>query len=171
MHRRAFEDRASHLKDLVGSSMRHITPLTQPLVLITGLPFSGGALLNKLFDGHPQIHVHPGEIKLEIDEHIKSIGSNPDPVKNPKKWFALLAQNHIDRHLEEVYRDLEKIGSSQPFVFIPYLQKRIFLRYLKSINSRDLRTVYNAYMTSYFGSWLNYTNLNGHEKKIYCRII
>jgi len=80
-----------------------------------------------------------------------------------------LAQDSIDQHLEEVHRNLDMIGSSQPFVFIPYLQKRIFLRYLKSMDSRDLRTVYNAYLTSYFGSWLNYTNLTGHDKKYVAR--
>jgi hypothetical protein len=145
--------------------MRHITPVTQPLVLIFDLALSGGSLLNQLFDGHPQMHVQPGEIKLEIDEQKKSFAPESDPVNNPKKWFARLAQNSIDTHLKEVHRNLEIIDSSQPFVFIPYLQKRIFLRYLKSVNSRDLRTVYNAYMTSYFGSWLNYANLTGLDKK------
>jgi len=165
MRRRAFEDRASNLKDLVASSMRHITPVTQPLVLIFDLPLTGSTLLNQLFDGHPQLHVHPGQITLDIDEPNKSIGPQLGPIINPKRLFALLARDNIDMHLEEVHRNLDIIGSSQPFVFIPYLQKQIFLRYLKSMDSPDLRTVYDAHMTSYFGSWLNYSNLNGYDKK------
>ena len=165
MRRRAFEDSAANLKDLVGSSVRHMTPITQPLMLIVDLPFCGGALLNQLFDGHPQLHVHPGEIKLEIDEHKKFNGIKPDPLNSPKQWFVRLAQSYMDMHLEEVYRNLKITDSPQPFVFIPYLQKRIFLRYLKSVKPRNLRAIYNAHMTSYFGSWLNYSNLNGYDKK------
>ena len=165
MRRRAFEDRAANLKDVVGSCMRHITPVTQPLVLIDSLPFCGRDPLNQLFDGHPQLHVCPAELKLEFDDQKNTSGSKTDPVSNPQKWFAVLAQESIDTHLEEVHKNLDIIGSSQPFVFIPYLQKRIFRRYLKSVTPRNLRTVYNAYMTSYFGSWLNYANLTGHDKK------
>ena len=165
MRKRAFEDRAANLKDVVGTSVQHITPITQPLMLILGLRLAGGDLLSQLFDGHPQLHVHPGEIPLEIDEQKKSTNPNLDPITNPKKWFALLVQDSIDEHLEELFKQLDTVDSSLPFVFIPYLQKRIFLQYLKSMNSRDLRTVYDAYMTSYFGSWLNYTNLTGHDKK------
>ena len=85
MRRRAFEDRAANLKDLIGSSMRHITPVTQPLVLIFDLALSGGSLLSQLFDGHPQMHVYPGEIKLEIYEQKKSVAPEPDPVIDPQK--------------------------------------------------------------------------------------
>ena len=165
MRKRAFGDRAANLKDVIGSSLRHITPVTQPLVLIDSLPFCGGEQLNELFDGHPQLHVCPGELKIEIDEQKYANGPKPDPVSNPQKWFAFLARESIDLHLDEMHNNLETVGSSQPFFFIPYLQKRIFLRYLKSANPRDLRTVYDAYMTSYFGSWLNYTNITGQDKK------
>ena len=72
MRRRAFEDRASNLRDLVRSAERHITPVTQPLMLIFDLPTSGGALLNQMFDGHPQLHVHPGEIMLKFDEQKRT---------------------------------------------------------------------------------------------------
>jgi hypothetical protein len=67
--------------------------------------------------------------------------------------------------LKEVQIKLEKISSTQQFVFFPYLQKRIFLRYLKSINGLDLRQMYDAYMTSYFGAWLNNVNFSGNDKK------
>ena len=167
MRRRAFKDRASNLRDLVRSAERHITPVTQPLMLIFDLPTSGGALLNQLFDGHPQLHVHPGEIMLTFAEQKKSISPSrrPDPVKRPHKWFSILAQNRVNGHLEEVQKKLDIVDSSQPMVFIPYLQRRIFLRYLKSMKSRSLRTLCDAYMTSYFGSWLNYANLYRPDKK------
>ncbi len=167
MRRRAFEDRASNLRDLVRSAERHITPVTQPLMLIFDLPTSGGALLNQMFDGHPQLHVHPGEIMLTFAEQEKTIppSGRPDPVKRPHQWFSILAQNRVNGHLEEVQKKLDMIDSSQPMVFIPYLQRRIFLRYLNSMKSRSLRTLCDAYMTSYFGSWLNYANLYRPDKK------
>jgi hypothetical protein len=167
MLRHEFEDRASNFKDLISSSVQHITPVTQPLMLVFDLPPFGGTLLNQLFDGHSQLHVHPGKIMLSFDEQKRSIGPilGTNPVKRPQKWFSVLAQNCINEHLEEVHRYLDIVDSSQPMVFIPYLQRRIFLRYMKSAKSCNMRTVCDAYMTSYFGSWLNYANLYGHDKK------
>ncbi|MEN8692682.1 MAG: hypothetical protein AB1Z20_21655, partial [Desulfobacterales bacterium] len=42
----------SHLKDILHICLKHITPLTTPLALIAQAPYSGGSLLNRLFDGH-----------------------------------------------------------------------------------------------------------------------
>jgi len=165
MLRHEFEDRASNLKDLLNSSVQHITPVTQPLVLISQLPRSGGILLSQLFDGHPEIHVHPGELSIGIVNQEKSTPPKMDFGDDPKRRLAFLAEDTISRHLKEVHIKLEKVNSTQQFVFIPYLQKRIFLRYLKSLNRFDLREMYDAYMTSYFGAWLNNANFSGNDKK------
>jgi len=165
MLRHEFEDRASNLKDLVNSSEQHITPVTQPLVLISLLSRSGGILLGQLFDGHPKIHVHPGELSIAIGNQEKFTTPKMEFGDNPKSWLAFFAENTISRHLKEVHINLEKVNSTQQFVFIPYLQKRIFLRYLKSLNRFDLRQMYDAYMTSYFGAWLNNVNFSGKDKK------
>ena len=45
-----------------------------------------------------------------------------------------------------------------PFIFLPSLQRKIFLKYIDSVESIKLRDVFNAYMTSYFGAWLNNQN-------------
>jgi hypothetical protein len=52
---------------------------------------------------------------------------------------------------------------SFPFIFNPYLQNKIFIEYIDSAQPLTLRTVFDAYMTSYFGAWLN--NQNGSGKK------
>jgi hypothetical protein len=165
MLRHEFEDRASNLKDLINSSVQHITPVTQPLVLISQLPRCGGILLGRLFDGHPELHVHPGELSIGFGKREKLPPTKMDLGDHPKRWLAFWAENTIAKHLKEVQLNLEKLDSTQQLVLIPYLQKKIFLQYLKSINQFDLRQMYNAYMTSYFGAWLNNVNFCGNDKK------
>jgi hypothetical protein len=46
------------------------------------------------------------------------------------------------------------------------VQKEIFLDYLGSLGSLTLRDVFDAYMTSYFGAWLNNQNSSGHKEFI-----
>lgn len=85
MLRHEFEDRASNLKDLVNSSKQHITPVTQPLVLISLLSRSGGILLGQLFEGHPEIHVHPGELSIGIGNQEKSTSPKMEFGDDPKR--------------------------------------------------------------------------------------
>jgi hypothetical protein len=53
-----------------------------------------------------------------------------------------------------------------PFVFIPSLQREIFLNYIDSVQSMTMRHIFNTYMTSYFGAWLNNQNYSGSKKFI-----
>ena len=43
--------------------MTQVRPITQPLVLISQVQRSGGTLLARLLDGHPQLLAHPHEIQ------------------------------------------------------------------------------------------------------------
>jgi hypothetical protein len=49
---------------------------------------------------------------------------------------------------------------------MPFVQSRVFLNYLNSVESKTLRDVFDAYMTSYFGAWLNNQNRYGQKKYI-----
>jgi hypothetical protein len=51
-----------------------------------------------------------------------------------------------------------------PIVFLPLLQKQIFLKYLNTIKLIKPRDVFDAYMTACFGAWLNYQNHSQHKK-------
>ena len=48
---------------------------------------------------------------------------------------------------------------------MPSLQKKIFLQQIDSVKAKTFRDVYNAYMTSYFGAWLNNFNFSVRHKK------
>ena len=50
--------------ELADIRMRHLIEVRQPLVLIAQPNRSGGTLLSQLFDGHPQLHVHPWELEI-----------------------------------------------------------------------------------------------------------
>jgi hypothetical protein len=52
------------------------------------------------------------------------------------------------------------------FLFLPSVQRELFLNSLNSIDEISRRDVFNAYMTSYFGAWLNNQNISGQKKFI-----
>jgi len=47
---------------------------------------------------------------------------------------------------------------------LPSVQREIFLKYIDSTQSVNLRDVFDSYMTSYFGAWLSNQNDNGRKK-------
>ena len=56
--------RKKQLQTLQRSCADHIQTVTSPLALISQIQRSGGSLLSQLFDGHPEIHAHPHELKI-----------------------------------------------------------------------------------------------------------
>ena len=50
------------------------------------------------------------------------------------------------------------------FLFLPSVQREIFLDYVGSIDALTLRVVFDGYMTSYFVAWLNNQNSTGSKK-------
>ena len=51
-------------RQLCRMRLRHLRPVTEPLVLISQVQRSGGTLLSQLFDMHPQCHAHPDELAV-----------------------------------------------------------------------------------------------------------
>jgi hypothetical protein len=51
-------------------------------------------------------------------------------------------------------------------IFPPSLQRAIFLNYLNPIENPTMRDVFDAYMTSYFGAWINNQNRLGEKKYV-----
>jgi hypothetical protein len=160
---RASRQRHSCLNDLVRICLKHISPVTAPLALISQIENSGGSLLNQLFDGHPEIHCHPQEFLIGYPH--KSEWPKIKLKDNPQRWFEILFEEGLLEHMKKGNPQTEKQNSLSHFVFLPHLQKQIFIRYLKSVQPIKQRDVFDAYMTSYFGAWLNYRNL-GQPKKM-----
>jgi hypothetical protein len=151
-----------HLKDLFHTCLKHSTPVTEPLALVSQIQRSGGSLLSRLLDGHPEIHAHPHELMSGCQE--KFIWPRIDLSDSPERWFAILFEKMGTEHTMQGDKKGRRNREPFPFIFVPGLQRRIFLRYLESIRPIVLRDVFNAYMTSYFGAWLSNQNYCGRKK-------
>ena len=161
---KAFRAIRSQLEDLYRSGLKSAPPITVPLALISQIQRSGGSLLSQLFDGHPEIYAHPDELKIGYPE--KYIWPKIDLNDTPENWFSILFEASVIKHFRKGYNKGHKSEKTFSFIFLVSLQEKIFFRYLDSLESVTLREIFNAYMSSYFGSWLNYHNIYGAKKFI-----
>jgi hypothetical protein len=146
------------------SWLENIQPVSTPLALISQIQRSGGSMLSQLFDGHPQVHAHPYELKFGYPQ--KYFWPPIDLNDHPERWFEILFEDNVVQHLRHGYKKMEKYEETFLFIFLPSLQKKVFLKYLNSIKNVALRDVFDAYMTSYFQAWVNNQNLIGVKKYI-----
>lgn len=164
MIRRELKERKSHLEYLHYICLQHISPVTSPIAMISQIQRSGGSLLSQLFDGHPEVHAHPHELK--IGNPKKYIWPQIDLNNSPERWFEILFEDSVIAHFKAGYKKMRQYEEVFPFIFLPSLQRKIFLRYMDSVEAIQLRDVFDAYMTSYFGAWLNNQNNLGQKKSI-----
>jgi hypothetical protein len=136
--------------------------VTSPLALISQVQRSGGTLLSQLFDGHPELHAHPHELKIGYP--TKYTWPKLDLSDNPNRWLETLFEYSVLSHFKKGYKKEKKRDDAFLFLFLPSVQREIFLDYLGSIQALKIRDVFDAYMTSYFGAWLNNQNSTGHKK-------
>ncbi len=162
--RQAFRKIGSHLDNLYRSCLENVIPVTEPVALISQIQRSGGSLLSQLFDGHPQIHAHPDELKVGYPK--KYIWPPIHLEERPEKWFEMLFEESVIHHFKEGYRKGQKSDRVFPFIFLPPLQKMIFLKWISANHPAQQRTVFDAYMTSYFGAWVNYQNFVEPKKYV-----
>jgi Sulfotransferase family len=153
---------------LVKQRLDHVVPVLEPLVLVSQVQRSGGTLLSQLFDGHPECHAHPHEIKIGYPRE-----SNWPPIDlaRPGEWFELLFEKKALTHFQEGYqkRGAKLEGKTYheydvfPFLFLPRLQKAIFDA--AAATAATERDVLDAYFTSYFNAWLDNQNLYSGPKR------
>jgi hypothetical protein len=136
--------------------------VTAPLALISQIQRSGGTLLSQLFDGHSELHAHPHELKIGYP--TKYTWPKLDLKDAPNRWLETLFEYSVLSHFKKGYKKEKKRDDAFLFLFLPSVQKKIFLDYLGSPGSLTFRDVFDAYMTSYFGAWLNNQNSTGHKK-------
>jgi hypothetical protein len=153
-----------HLKSLHNTCVSHIQPITCPLVLISEIQRSGGSLLSQLFDGHHELYAHPHELKFGFPRKINWPPIDLDDP--PKRWFEILFENNVIDHFKMGYKKQKNIDETFPFIFLPSVQKELFMQQIKSLKAISVRDVFDAYMTSYFGAWLNNQNAFGNKKYI-----
>jgi hypothetical protein len=151
-----------HLESLYQSCLEHIRPVTSPLALVSQVQRSGGTLLSQLFDGHPELHAHPHELKIGYP--TKYTWPQLDLNDDPNRWLEILFEGKVLNHFKKGYRKQRGQDEFFLFLFLPSVQREIFLNYLGSVEPVRLRDIFDAYMTSYFGAWLNNQNSSGHKK-------
>jgi hypothetical protein len=159
-----FRESKIHLPTLYQACVEHTQPVTAPLALISQVQRSGGTLLSQLFDGHPELHAHPHELKIGYP--TKYTWPKIDLSDNPNKWLETLFEYSVLSHFKKGYKKEKKRDDAFLFLFLPSVQREIFLDYLGSIDSLTHRDIFDGYMTSYFGAWLNNQNSYGKKKFI-----
>ena len=158
------DDSRTLLTNAYETWLENIQPVTVPLAMISQIQRSGGSMLSQLFDGHPQVHAHPHELKFGYPK--KYIWPPIDLGDHPERWFEILFEDNVVQHLRHGYKKMGKYEETFLFIFLPSLQKKIFLKYLSTIKTIARRDVFDAYMTSYFHAWVNNQNLIGVKKYI-----
>ncbi len=159
-----FKERNRQTQLLIQTCLDHTRPITAPLTLISQIQRSGGTLLSQLFDGHPEVHAHPNELMIGYPK--KHIWPKIDLDDRPEQWFEVLFEDMVTQHLSEGYKKSKKHNETFPFIFLPTLQREVFLKCIRTKKSVTLRDVLDAYMTSYFGAWINNQNTVGIKKYI-----
>jgi hypothetical protein len=162
MLNKEFKKSKSDMTKLYDISLKHISPVTAPIALISQIQRSGGTLLSQLLDGHPELHAHPHELMIGYPK--KHIWPRIDLNDTPERWFEMLFEDTVIAHFEAGYKKMRQYEEIFPFIFLPSLQRKIFLNYIDSVESVKLRDVFDAYMTSYFGAWLNDQNSFSQKK-------
>ena len=149
----------------------NVVPVDQPLALICQAQRSGGTLLARLFDGHPQCHAHPHE--LHIGDKRPHVWPDIKLDEPPESWFATLQEKALIGLFSKGKRRIplkteidEPDKGYYPFILPPALQRTIFLDEVERrspISSE--REILDCYMTSLFNGWLDNQNLRGAEKR------
>jgi competence ComEA-like helix-hairpin-helix protein len=148
----------------------NVLPVDQPLALICQAQRSGGTLLARLFDGHPQCHAHPHELLIGYPKP-QTWPELPLDEK-PEVWFAKLKEGYLSTLFKKGRRKIplkapgEKSKGSYPFILPPAFQRVLFLDEVERRSPiTSEREILDCYMTSLFNGWLDNQNLRGPEKR------
>jgi hypothetical protein len=153
-------------RELCRVRLEHVVPVREPLVLVSQIQRSGGTLLSQLFDGHPECHAHPHELKIG---YPRKSNWPPLDLARPESWFELLFEKRSLVHFLKGYRKRPKQLTEYdvfPFLFLPRLQKAIFDACVAEWRPVGERGVLDCYFTSYFNAWLDNQNLYSGVKRV-----
>ena len=141
-----------------------MVPVREPLVLVSQIERSGGTLLSRLFDDHPECHAHPRDI--EIGYPRKTRDWPPIDLDHPESWFEMLHEAHVGKYRRKGQWSSKRVAERVPFLFSMQLQRTIFETWVANGNVSSERDVLDCYFTSYFNAWLDNHNLYTGPKKV-----
>jgi hypothetical protein len=144
-----------------GAVPRRVVRVDQPLVLITQAQRSGGTLVQRLLDGHPQCHVFPFQFR-GIDRAIR------DGVAEPlEAWRALYNSKLVARsrhgHRQQKHGVLDD-ENVFPFRLPPDLHRALYDECVGGLEQPGTRSLIECYLTAFFNAWLDYENLAGNKR-------
>lgn len=157
MIRQVSDTGTSHLEDILQICLQHISPVTVPLALVSQFSCSGGLLLGRLLDGHSKLNAYPHA--FAVDTLNKGSWPEIDINGKPEEWL-----NIFSKGIQEDFKQGEEDNAQFPFIYLPILERQLFIKYLESVQSLNMRQVFDAHMTACFGAWLDYQN-HGLDKK------
>lgn len=136
--------------------LQNIQYINKPLFFVSELQRSGGTLMARLLDGHPELYVHPPE--LGIGRPNKSYWPALDLTASADDWFLALRENSS---LVPAATGLVSGKGPQrlPFIFSQSLQRELFHEAVKTSAPKTQRAVLDCYVTSYFNAWIDYQGL------------
>ncbi len=133
----------------------------QPLFLISQVQRSGGTLLLRLLDGHPQCHVVPFQVR-GIDAAAKVAPTGAEEAWNvlydPK--LARRASGGYRQQKRDVLRDEQVF----PFDLQPARQREIYDACTASLDRPGTRRLVECFFTAYFNAWSDYRGLHGPKR-------
>ena len=142
----------------------------EPLALICQAQRSGGTLLARLFDGHPQCHAHPHE--LHIGARRPHTWPDLPLDEDPEVWFAKLREEKLADIFAKGKRRVPLKAADRvngevhyPLLLPPAFQRTVFLDEVERRGPLGSeREVLDCYMTSLFSAWLDNQNLHGEKR-------
>lgn len=154
-----YRDPANEIAQIYKLRLAHITPVNQPLLLMSQVQRSGGTLMSQLFDGHPQCHAHPDELYIGYPD--KYTYPDLDIAHDPEEWFEALFEEPLLELFSLGYKkfpDSARYDKADifPFFFPLNLQREIFVAVCRQLRASTQRDILDAYFTSYFNAWLDY---------------
>jgi hypothetical protein len=161
--RRGPVEMAAEYQHLCEVRLRELIRVNQPLVLISQVQRSGGTLLLRLFDGHPECHVVPFQLR-RVDDVAKHGLTDPEQA-----WLALHDPKLVERfrrgHRQRKH-DVLRDEDTFPFLLPPGLQRTIYDASVRRLRRRlRTRDLFRCYFTSYFNAWLDYRNVHPIAKR------
>jgi hypothetical protein len=151
-----------------------LVPVNQPVALICQAQRSGGTMLRNLFDGHPELHVHPYEWHIGYPERHNWPTLRPEAT--PDAWWVRLREEALGRRFSTgVRHDQSKYrGDGAPdrsdvyrMALPPLLHRRVFAHALIKLERPVAgdRDILDAYLTGLFNAWLNNHTLDAEPKR------
>ncbi|MCP3941150.1 MAG: sulfotransferase [Desulfobacteraceae bacterium] len=140
-----------------------VKPVTQNVLWICQLPRSGGTLLLRLLDSHPQIHCYPSVFGFADKDRIwpekqrilnsKNVLEDIFSYMNMEKFHLVGMKKQSSNMAQELY----------PIYFNGKWYREIFNSFLAGDTPRDY---FNAFFTAVFNGWRNNQNLYGSKKYV-----